>query len=113
MSFVPWPATSGVYDLRRGRLNAVNSFKARQRELKARSGYSRGVPETERPLSPEPNETEIDRELRERFEAAYDENGVDRSLIRWCLAQSVTDRVRALEETLNALETVRRLDRKP
>lgn len=69
--------------------------------------------ETERPPAPEPEETAIDRELRERLEAAYDDSGVDRSLIRWSLAQSPTDRVRALEETLNALATMRRLDRRP
>jgi hypothetical protein len=57
-----------------------------------------------------PPETATERELRERFEASYDENGVDRSLIRWSLAQSVTERVRAIEETLNALETLRRID---
>ncbi len=69
--------------------------------------------EPPRPPAPPPEETEIDRELRERFEAAYDDSGVDRSLIRWSLAQSATERVRALEETLNALQTMRRLDRKP
>jgi hypothetical protein len=58
-----------------------------------------------------PPETELARELRERFEAAYDEDGVDRSLIRYCLSQSVTERVRAVEETLNALGTVRLIER--
>jgi hypothetical protein len=58
-------------------------------------------------------ETEVERELRERSEACYDETGVDRSLSRWSLQQSVTDRVRAEEDTLNALETVRRIDRRP
>ena len=56
-------------------------------------------------------DSETDRELRERFEAAYDENGVDRSLIRWNLTQTPTDRVRALENTLNALATTRRIER--
>lgn len=49
-------------------------------------------------------------ELAARFREAYDENGVDRSLIRWNLAQTPTERVRAVEATLNALSTVRRLD---
>jgi hypothetical protein len=57
------------------------------------------------------HESPLEQELREHFEACYDENGVDRSLIRWCLQQTVTDRVRAVEDTLNALETVRRIDR--
>lgn len=57
------------------------------------------------------DETALERELRERFDAAYDKNGVDRSLIRYHLAQSVTERVRAVEETLSALETVRRIER--
>ena len=41
------------------------------------------------------------------FEAAYDENGVDRSLIRWSLSLTPTERVRSVEETLNALATLR------
>jgi hypothetical protein len=49
-------------------------------------------------------------ELEARFRDAYDENGVDRSLIRWNLARTPTERVRAVEATLNALSTVRRLD---
>jgi len=49
----------------------------------------------------------IQRELDERFAAAYDENGVDRSLIRWSLAHTPTERVIAVEETLSALATAR------
>lgn len=49
-------------------------------------------------------------ELNERLRDAYDANGVDRSLIRWSLAQSPTERVMAVEEALNALATVRRID---
>lgn len=68
---------------------------------------------TDRRRPPEGSEdAELEGEDIACFEAAYDENGVDRSLIRYCLVQSVTDRVRAIEETLNALDTVRRLDRK-
>jgi len=77
-----------------------------------KSGYHQVVTQdltsTERVVPPE---TELERELRERFEAAYDEDGVDRSLIRYCLSQSVTERVRAVEETLNALGTVRLIER--
>ncbi len=51
-----------------------------------------------------------DAEIAERFEAAYDENGVDRLLIRENLRRTVTERVRAVEETLAALSTVRRID---
>ena len=50
------------------------------------------------------------KELNERLRDAYDENGVDRSLIRWSLARSPTERVMAVEATLNALATVRRID---
>lgn len=53
--------------------------------------------------------TALEREIEERFRAAYDENGVDRSLIRWSLARTPTERVMGVEETLNALSTVRRI----
>jgi len=52
----------------------------------------------------------VTKELNERLRDAYDENGVDRSLIRWSLARSPTERVMAVEEALNALATVRRID---
>ena len=52
-----------------------------------------------------------ERELQERLESAYDENGVDRSLIRWSLSLSPTERVRGVEETLNALETLKRVSK--
>jgi hypothetical protein len=52
----------------------------------------------------------VTKELSERFRNAYDDNGVDRSLIRWSLAQSPTERVMAVEESLNALATVRRIE---
>lgn len=55
-------------------------------------------------------EDAVDAELDARFRAAYDANGVDRSLIRWNLTQTPTERVRAVEETLNALATVRRIE---
>lgn len=58
---------------------------------------------------PEKPEDSVDAELDARFRAAYDANGVDRSLIRWNLTQTPTERVRAVEETLNALATVRRI----
>lgn len=77
-----------------------------------KSGYHQAATQyltsTQRVIPPE---TELERELRERVEAAYDEDGVDRSLIRYCLSQSVTERVRAVEETLNALGTVRLIER--
>jgi hypothetical protein len=55
------------------------------------------------------DQSEIDRELEQRFRDAYDENGVDRSLIRWSLSLTPTERVMAVEETLNALATMRRI----
>ena len=48
-------------------------------------------------------------ELDERLNDAYDENGVDRSLIRWSLSQSPTERVMTVEESLNALASLRRI----
>ena len=60
-------------------------------------------------LEPEKPEDSVDAELDARFRAAYDASGVDRSLIRWNLTQTPTERVRAVEETLNALATVRRI----
>ena len=52
----------------------------------------------------------VDAELEARFREAYDANGVDRSLIRWSLTQTPTERVRAVEEMLNALATIRRIE---
>lgn len=53
--------------------------------------------------------SDVERELARRFEEAYDENGVDRTLIRATLLQTPTERVMAIEETLTALATVRRI----
>ena len=53
---------------------------------------------------------EVEEELARRFEEAYDENGVDRSLIRSTLARTPTERVMAVEETLNGLAQVRRIE---
>jgi len=58
------------------------------------------------PMDPE----QVDEDLQARLHEAYDDNGVDRSLIRYCLAQTPTERVRAVEATLSALATVRRLE---
>lgn len=60
------------------------------------------------PELPSAGELEIFSELERRFEAAYDDNGVDRSLIRWSLSLTPTQRVMAVEETLNALATLKR-----
>lgn len=65
--------------------------------------YAQGMP------GADVQETAIEREIEERFREAYDENGVDRSLIRWSLTQTPTERVMGVEETLNALATVRRI----
>ena len=53
---------------------------------------------------------DIEQELQKALDDAYDENGVDRSLIRWSLAHTPTERVRAVEETLDALKTIRRVE---
>ena len=53
--------------------------------------------------------TEADLELEQRFAAAYDENGVDRSLIRYSLSVSPLERLPGMEETLNALAAARRV----
>jgi len=61
-------------------------------------------------VPPESDASTIDADLERRFRAAYDENGVDRSLIRWNLSLTPTERVRSLEATLNALATLRRIE---
>jgi hypothetical protein len=60
------------------------------------------------PTAEESLEREVLNELEQRFEEAYDANGVDRSLIRWSLSRTPTERVMAVEETLNALATLKR-----
>ena len=64
-------------------------------------------------LEPEKPEDSVDAELDARFRAAYDANGVDRSLIRWNLTQTPTERVGGVEETLNGLATGSRLGPPP
>jgi hypothetical protein len=65
---------------------------------------------TQRSPSSRPTDEAVDADLDARFREAYDENGVDRSLIRWHLGLTPAERVRAVEETLNALATVRRIE---
>lgn len=60
--------------------------------------------------SDEASTTEVEVELTARLRAAYDENGVDRTLIRASLAKTPTERVIELEELLNTLATARRID---
>lgn len=52
---------------------------------------------------------EVDRDLQRRFEDAYDENGVDRSLIRANLALTPSERLANLEAFLRDLARVRRM----
>ncbi len=52
---------------------------------------------------------DIDRELAERAATAYDDNGVDRSLIRASLARTPTERLISLENFLQTLATARRI----
>ncbi len=51
----------------------------------------------------------VEQELQRRFDEAYDDNGVDRSLIRSNLALTPTQRLENLENLLNDLATVRRI----
>ena len=51
----------------------------------------------------------VEQELQARLSAAYDEQGVDRSLIRACLAQSPAQRLTDLEAQLRFFESVRRV----
>lgn len=53
--------------------------------------------------------SDVEQELQARVDAAYDENGVDRSLIRASLAQSPAQRLADLEAQLRFLENVRRV----
>lgn len=62
-------------------------------------------------MGEEQKTSSVDGELQERFDSAYDDTGVDRSLIRWSLSLSPTERVRGVEETLNALEILKRLSK--
>ena len=55
----------------------------------------------------------IDQELDSRWAAAYDEDGVDRSLIRQALAQTPTERLATLEEYLETIARARRLEPEP
>ena len=51
---------------------------------------------------------DVDRELQARLDAAYDAQGVDRSLIRACLAQSPAQRLADLESQLRFFESAER-----
>ncbi len=57
----------------------------------------------------DPSPADVLAELDERLRAAYDQNGVDLSLIRSNLAKTPTERVRELEDLLNVLATARRI----
>lgn len=51
----------------------------------------------------------VEQELQRRFDAAYDENGVDRSLIRANLCLTPSERLANLESLLKDVARVRRL----
>lgn len=53
---------------------------------------------------------DVEAELEARLEAAYDTDGVDRSLIRASLARTPTERVIELEDLLNTLATAHRVE---
>ncbi|RLB53155.1 MAG: hypothetical protein DRJ42_12725 [Deltaproteobacteria bacterium] len=53
---------------------------------------------------------DVEAELAARLEAAYDADGVDRTLIRASLAKTPTERVVELEDLLNTLATARRVE---
>ncbi len=88
---------------RERRVGPISGIRARLRTFDTFSGM------THRSSNPSSAQDVIDAELDARFRDAYDANGVDRSLIRWNLTQTPTERVRAVEETLNALATIRRI----
>lgn len=52
-------------------------------------------------------------EPREADARDFDENGVDLTLVRYSLALSPTERLKSLENFMNAMTTVRRPDREP
>lgn len=55
-----------------------------------------------------PSPSSVEAELEQRFAEAYDENGVDRTLVRACLNQTPAERLASLEATLNFAANVRR-----
>ncbi|MFI5301303.1 MAG: hypothetical protein ACHREM_24730 [Polyangiales bacterium] len=55
----------------------------------------------------DPKQAEADREVAEWFAAAYDENGVDRSLIRHSLSLTPEQRMQANQDVLDMMATVR------
>jgi len=54
----------------------------------------------------------LEQELQRRFEDAYDENGVDLTLVRSCLKQTPAERLASLEATLNLAAIARRVPAK-
>jgi len=56
---------------------------------------------------------DADVEVARAFEQAVDSDGVDRSLIRWMLRLSPTERLRWLESTDRMLASVKRLPNGP
>lgn len=55
--------------------------------------------------------TESPKEPVEVRDEPYDENGVDRSLIRWMLTLTPTERLEYLQSTLDLVESVRERER--
>ena len=51
----------------------------------------------------------VDPPAEERDDSPYDENGVDRSLIRWMLSLSPTERLAAVQSSIDLLMSVREL----
>ncbi len=45
----------------------------------------------------------------ERDDSPYDENGVDRSLVRWMLSLSPTERLAAVQSSIDLITSVREL----
>ena len=56
---------------------------------------------------------DVERALAERFEAAYDDNGVDRTLVRESLALTPTQRLARLDDFLDTVATIRRVEHAP
>jgi hypothetical protein len=52
---------------------------------------------------PEP----LDPPAEERHDSPYDENGVDRSLVRWMLSLSPTERLAQVQSSIDLIMSVR------
>ena len=47
--------------------------------------------------------------IDEQDESPYDENGVDRSLVRWMLSLTPTERLEAVQSSIDLIDSVREI----